>query len=53
MGSKVETEHNNKKQNKDLKIELYPEKKPRYNFEKSSLENLVDKDTLAFSFNKN
>jgi hypothetical protein len=44
------TEHN--KKDNDLKIELYPEKKPRYNFEKSSLENLVDKDTLAFSFNE-
>ena len=52
MESKGETEHNNKQQNNDLKIELYPEKKPRYNFEKSSLENLVDKDTLAFSFNE-
>ena len=52
MESKGETEHNNKEQNNDLKIELYPEKKPRYNFEKSSLKNLVDKDTLAFSFNE-
>ncbi len=52
MESKGETEHNNKQQNNDLKIELYPEKKPRYNFEKSSLKNLVDKDTLAFSFNE-
>ena len=52
MESKGETEHNNKQQNNDLKIELYPEKKPRYNFEKSSLKNLVNKDTLAFSFNE-
>ena len=26
--------------------------KNKYNFEKSSLKNLVDKDTLAFSFNE-
>ena len=39
-------------QNNELKIELYPKNKPRYEFEKSSLDKLVKNDTLGFSFNK-
>ena len=46
------TEHNKKEQNNDLKIELYPEKKPRYDFYTSSLKGYITKDTLAFSFNE-
>lgn len=37
----------------DLKIILYPRKKPRYNFERNSLSNLIEKDTLGYSFDKN
>ena len=36
----------------DLKIELYPNKKARYDFPKHSLENFISKDTLAHSLNK-
>ena len=39
-------------QNKELKIELYPEKKPRYDFHRESLKYLVTKDTLGFSFDE-
>ena len=42
----------NEAQNNDLKIELYPEKKPRYKYNRSSLKRCVTKDTLAFSFNE-
>ena len=37
----------------NLKIELYPKKKPRYEFKKSPLNKLIKKDTLGFSFNEN
>ena len=37
----------------ELKIELYPEKEPRYSFKKNSITNLITKDTLGHSFNKN
>ena len=43
---------NKNDQNNDLKIELYPEKKPRYDFRRSSLKYLVTKDTLGFSFDE-
>ena len=36
----------------DLKINLYPSKKPRYEFERSPLKNLIEKDTLGYSFDK-
>ena len=36
----------------DLKIELYPKKKARYTFEKSPLKDLVNENTLGFSFNE-
>ena len=35
----------------ELKIELYPEKEPRYNFDKEPLSNIITKDTLDQSFN--
>ena len=44
---------NKNSQNKELKIELYPEKKPRYDFERESLKYLVTKDTLGFSLKMN
>ena len=37
----------------ELKIELYPEKKPRYTFEKDSIKNIITKDTLGHSLNEN
>ena len=37
----------------NLKIELYPNKKPRYKFAKFPLEKLVGKDVLGYSFNIN
>ena len=37
----------------ELKIELYSEKEPRYSFQKNSISNLITKDTLGHSFNKN
>jgi hypothetical protein len=47
-----ENENENEEQKNDLKIELYPKKKPRYEFEKSSLKELVKDKTLGFSFNE-
>ena len=38
--------------NNDLKIELYPDREPRYDFGKQSLEGIIPKDTLAYSFDK-
>ena len=35
--------------NNELKIDLYPDQKPRYNFEKESVKKLLEKDTLAHS----
>jgi len=37
----------------ELKIELYPDRKPRYSFDKQSLSNIVSKDILQYSFDKN
>ena len=37
----------------NLKIELYPEKKPRYECERSDLKELINENTIGFSFNKN
>ena len=37
----------------ELKIELYPKNKPRYNFKTESLEKLITKDTLGTSLNIN
>ena len=44
---------NNTINNNDLKIELYPEKYPRYNFKKEPIKNILTKDTLGYSFNSN
>ena len=35
-----------------LKIELYPENKPRYEFEKSPIKNIVPKDVLDHSLDE-
>ena len=35
----------------ELKIELYPEKKPRYTFDKNSIKKILPKDTLDHSLN--
>jgi len=37
----------------ELKIELYPDRKPRYSFEKKPLSNIVPEDALQYSFDKN
>ena len=37
----------------ELKIELYPKNKPRYEMKKDSAERLITKDTLDCSFDKN
>ena len=37
----------------ELKISLYPDKKPRYEFERDPVKKLIDKDTLAHSLNIN
>ena len=46
---------NNKKNdnNTELKIDLYPEKEPRNDFIKKSLQNLINKDTFLYSFDIN
>ena len=36
----------------ELKIELYPDKEPRYTFEKEPLKNILPKDVFAYSFEK-
>ena len=38
--------------NNELKIDLYPNKEPRYSFPKESVESLITKDTLGHSLNK-
>ena len=48
----AEKEENEDQQN-SLKIELYPKKKARYKFEKSSLKSLITCQTLGFSFDEN
>ena len=35
----------------ELKIELYPEKEPRYNFDKEPVSQIITKDTLDHSLN--
>jgi hypothetical protein len=35
----------------ELKIELYPEKEPRYNFDKKPVSQIITKDTLDHSLN--
>ena len=40
-------------ESKELKIELYPEKEPRYTFDKDSIKKLITKDTLGHSLNEN
>lgn len=37
----------------ELKIILYPDKKPRYEFERDPVKELIDSDTLAYSFDIN
>ena len=37
----------------ELKINLYPENKPRYKFEKESVAKIITSKTLAYSFDKN
>ena len=37
----------------EWKIELYPDRKPRYNFDKQPLSNIVPEDALQYSFDKN
>ena len=41
-----------KKNINDLKIKLYPNKKPRYNFEKKSVIFIIGEDTICHSFDK-
>ena len=51
---KIDDETNEDENTKDnLKIVLYPKKKPRYEFTRSPLKDLIKKDTLGFSFNDN
>ena len=38
---------------KELKIELYPEKKPRYSFDKQDVRNIISKDVLDHSLDTN
>ena len=49
MGNK-----NNKQKeiNENTKIELYQDRKPRYNFDKNSLSYIIPNDALSFSFDK-
>ena len=44
---------NNITNNNELKIYLYPDRKPRYEFETELLEKLITKDTLAHSLDLN
>ena len=37
----------------ELRIELFPEKEPRYTFEKYSIKKIITKDTLGHSLNEN
>ena len=37
----------------ELKIDLYPENKPRYTFNKDPIKNLITKDTIGHSLNEN
>ena len=59
--SKISVQKNNndkpkkteKKNINELKICLYPDREPRYEFKKKSLSLIISKDTLAHSFMKN
>ena len=42
-----------KMESNELKIDLYPDKKARYDFPKTSVESIITKDTLGHSLNKN
>ena len=42
-----------KMENNELKIELYPEKEPRYDFPKKSVKEIITKDVLDHSLNPN
>jgi hypothetical protein len=37
----------------ELKIEIFPENKPRYEFKKEPVKNLITKDTIGYSFDIN
>ena len=39
--------------NNELKIELYPDNKPRYDFQKTSIKEIITEDILAHSLNPN
>ena len=39
--------------NNELKIVLYPDKEPRYEFRKQSVKNILEKDTLGHSLDLN
>ena len=40
-------------ENNELKIELYPENKPRYTFNKASVKNIISSDVLDHSLDIN
>ena len=40
-------------ENNELKIELYPENKPRYNFDKCSIKEIIPSDVLDHSLDVN
>ena len=50
--NKVRIENYSLKEN-ELKIDLYPENKPRNTFKKESLERLLREGAIVYSFNKN
>ena len=39
--------------NNELKIELYPDREPRYEFPKSPIKNITSKDVLSHSLDEN
>ena len=49
MGNKINKQEET---NENTKMELYPDRKPRYDFKKYSLSRIVPKDALSFSFDK-
>ena len=48
-----EKEQNEIRKNNELKIEIFPENKPRYEFKKEPVKNLITKDTIGYSFDIN
>ena len=46
-------EQNDIRKNNELKIEIFPENKPRYEFKKEPVKNLVTEDTIGYSFDIN